>query len=437
MPPPDTPRTPVSIPVSRYIDPAFAALEASRLWPSVWQFACSTDHVAEPGDFYEYRSGDLSILVVRGDDGSLRAFQNVCRHRGSLLCQGSGSGLEHIRCPFHRWTWDLAGRLKEVPSRREFGVLNDDYPLFAGQVDTWGPMVFVNPDSSAEPLADFLAPVPDDAAWARIDEFHCTASATVPARCNWKTLIDAFSETYHVQGIHREMLPMCDDVNGPQGVWSRHGKLTQPYGLASPRLRERPNDQQVWEAFVEIMGNRVGLPTDRAAAGAAPSVPEGRTFRDVLAEKVRAHYATRGVDLSDFDVDQTLNMSQYNLFPNITVLVFSDMVNVIRSRPGDDHEHASMDAFLFERRPAGDAAGPGRPFDVVLGPDEELPLGLVLGQDVANFERAHRGMHQPGLTHLTVSPTEECRLVNLHRNLERVLAIEPTELVGADQLPAL
>jgi nitrite reductase/ring-hydroxylating ferredoxin subunit len=426
---------PITIPVSRYLDPAFAARENERLWPHVWQFACGLDHVAEAGDFYEYECGPYSTLLVRGDDGELRAFQNVCRHRGSQLCEGTGSGLEHIRCPFHRWTWDLTGRLREVPSRREFGVLNDDLPLIPCQVDTWGPLVFVNPSRDAEPLEQFLDPVPRDSAWARMDEFRCTAAVSVPARCNWKTLIDAFSETYHVQGIHREMLPMCDDVNGPQGVWQRHGKLVQPYGLASPRLRERPSDQEIWEAFVEIMGNRVGKPTNRAEAGPAPDVPEGGTFREAMADRVRAHSRAQGVDLSDFDTDQTLNMSQYNLFPNITVLVFSDMVNVIRSRPGADHTLASMDAFLFERRPPSDDDGtPARPFDLALQPDDDLPLGLVLGQDVANFERAQRGMQQPGFTHLTVSPTEECRLVNLHRNLEDYLGITPTELVGAEQL---
>jgi nitrite reductase/ring-hydroxylating ferredoxin subunit len=426
---------PVTIPVTRYVDPAFAAREHERLWPRVWQLACSVDHVAEPGDFYEYECGPSSTLVVRGDDGALRAFQNVCRHRGSLLCEGSGSGLDRIRCPFHRWTWDLTGQLREVPSRRQFGVRNEDLPLIPCQVDTWGPMVFVNPSVDAEPLERFLDPVPGDSAWARLGEFHCTAAVSVPARCNWKTLIDAFSETYHVQGIHREMLPMCDDVNGPQGVWRRHGKLMQPYGLASPRVAGTPDDQEIWEAFVEIMGNRVGLPTDRAAAGPAPEVAPGTTFREVLAQRVRDTCEARGVDLSAFDTDQTLNMSQYNLFPNITVLVFSDMVNVIRSRPGADHTEAFMDAFLFERRAAADVASTGRPFDLALGPDDELPLGLVLGQDVANFERVQRGMQQPGFTHLTVSPIEECRLVNLHRNLEEYLGITPTELVGAEQLP--
>jgi phenylpropionate dioxygenase-like ring-hydroxylating dioxygenase large terminal subunit len=428
---------PVTIPVSRYVDADFAALETERLWPRVWQFACSTQHVAEPGDFFEYRLGPFSTLIVRGDDGGLRAFQNVCRHRGSALCEGSGGGLEVIRCPFHRWTWDLRGRLREVPSRREFGVRNDDLPLIEAEVDTWGPMVFVSLDPDTEPLSDFLDPVPADSEWARLDEFRCTASASVPARCNWKTLIDAFSETYHVQGIHREMLPMCDDVNGPQGVWRRHGKLTQPYALPSPRLGDRPTDQEVWEAFVEVMGNRVGLPTDRSAAGPAPVARAGESLREAVAERIRLRNAELGIDLSSFDTAQMLNMSQYNLFPNITVLVFSDMVNVIRSRPGVDQDHAYMDAFLFERRSPTDDAQVVRPLDLVLEPDDELPLGLVLGQDVANFERAHRGMRQPGLSHLTVSPTEECRLINLHRNLEEYLGIEPTELVGAEQVSEL
>jgi len=118
--------TAVKMPVSRYISPEFFERELTDVWPKTWQLACTVDHVAEPGDWFEYRVGRYSVLIVRGDDGVLRAFQNVCLHRGSELCSGSGGGLAEIRCPFHRWTWGLDGRLREVPSRREFGILNDD-----------------------------------------------------------------------------------------------------------------------------------------------------------------------------------------------------------------------------------------------------------------------------------------------------------------------
>src|SRR5260221_9954914 len=120
----------VTIPAARYTSSAFAALENDRLWPRVWQLACSVDHVANPGDFHELRIGPLSVLVVRGDDLEVRAFQNACRRRGSALCEGAGRDLTELRCPFHRWTYDLTGRLREVPSRKEFGALGSDAEPF-------------------------------------------------------------------------------------------------------------------------------------------------------------------------------------------------------------------------------------------------------------------------------------------------------------------
>jgi hypothetical protein len=109
---------------------------------------------------------------------------------------------------------------------------------------------------------------------------------------------------------------------------------------------------------------------------------------------------------------------------------------VVRARPGDHVEHAFMDVFAFTRVQRADTPRT-KPFDATLPPDADPPFGLVLNQDVGNFARTQRGLHQPGFTHLTVSPTEECRVVNLHRNLERQLGIVPSELQGLDpaQLP--
>ncbi len=414
---------PVRIPTDRYISPAFLQLETERLWPRVWQLACPVDQVAHSGDYYEYRCGPLSVLVVRGDDGELRAFQNACRHRGSAICEGSGSGLTQLRCPFHGWTWNLRGALREIPSRKQYGLTNDEVPLVEARVETWGPLVFVNCDPDAEPLAMFLDPLPAESAWARLDEFRCTAMVSIPARCNWKTLIDGFSETYHVQGIHPEMLGMCDDVNGPQVTWNRAGRLTQSYGLPSPRLGASGSvdDQYVWDHFVRVMGSRVGA--DMSNPGPCPPVGEGETLRDVLARLVAELGAARGNDYSRFTVAQLLDMEQYNLFPNLTVLVFADMVQVVRARPGAGVSDAYMDAMSFDRFPPAHPVPRRRPFEIELDPDGELPLGLVLNQDLANFARSQRGMHQPGLTDLHISPVEECRIVNQHRNLEEFLGL--------------
>jgi hypothetical protein len=147
---------------------------------------------------------------------------------------------------------------------------------------------------------------------------------------------------------------------------------------------------------------------------------------------VREVHAAQGIDLSGYDDHHVLDMEQYNLFPSITVLVFADMLSVVRARPGTHVEEAYMDMFAFTRVQTDPSAEPAdrprtKPIDFELPADADPPFGLVINQDVGNFARTQRGLHQPGLTHLTVSPTEECRLVNLHRTLEECMGIGPED----------
>jgi len=413
----------VRVPVYRYLSAEFARLEEQRLWPRVWQIACTVDHVAEPGDYYEYRTGPYSVLIVRGDDGELRAFQNVCRHRGNSICQGSGGGLTQIQCPWHHWTWDLNGRLREVPSRKWFGGLrNDDYPLFPVHVGEWARIVFVNLDPDAVPLLDYLEGIPDDAAWADLDEFRCAAVTRTPVNCNWKVIADGFGETYHVQGIHPEMLGSMDDINTRQRLWRHHGVSYQQYGVASPRLGRDVGDEVVWNSFIDTQGGRMG--PQYAQRCPAPPVPDGDTMLDVIAQKIREYHATLGTDLSRFTSEQMLMLAQYNVFPNSTVLVWGEMLNVLIGRPGPTPDDAELVTYTFYRAPSADAPR-STPVEVLL-PVEQRGTG-VIAQDIDVLQTAQRGLHQPGLTHLTLS-SEECRILNMQRNLERYLGIEPSEL---------
>jgi hypothetical protein len=176
------------------------------------------------------------------------------------------------------------------------------------------------------------------------------------------------------------------------------------------------------------MGTRVGNEA-QVDAGPVP-LADGERARDAIARIIRDLGRERGHDYSALTDAQVVDMAQYNLFPNITVLVFSDMLLVVRARPGASHEEAFMDVFAFDRHPLADPSPRTKPASLVLPAGSEPPLGLVLNQDVGNFERAQRGLHQPGLTHLTVAPDEECRVVNLHRNLEEYLGISPSQLSG-------
>jgi choline monooxygenase len=414
--------SPTLVPRARYVSPEFAALEAERLWPRVWQVACSVDHVADPGDWFTFRSGRHSVIVVRGEDGVLRAFQNVCRHRGNALCQGSGSGLRTLRCPYHLWTWDLHGRLRGLPSRRGFGELRDEeFPLFPVAVGTWGRLVFVNLDPAPMPLAEWLEGVPEDAAAARLDEFRCVATMTTPLEANWKVIADGFSETYHVQGLHREMLGSMDDIDAPQRLWSRHGVSYQDYGVPSPRLGADVTDQTVWDSWITTQGGRMG--PEYAEPCPLPALPPGGTVRELIAEKIRAHHAkTFGCDLPGIDARGMLRLSQYNLFPNATVLVWGEMLNVLIARPGPAPDRGELVAFLLYRMVPG--APRLRPVDAPMSADADF--GFVLGQDVAVAKTVQQGLQQPGLTHLALS-NEECRIIHMHRGLERWLGIGPDD----------
>lgn len=422
------PPSPTLVPAERYYSPEFAALEVQRMWPRVWQVACMVDHVAEPGDYFEYRCGPYGVLIVRGEDGSLRAFQNACRHRGNSLCVGSGSGLRELKCGYHGWTWDLAGALKRVPDRKGFGALRmSDFPLVAARVDTFEGMVFVNLDLDAMPLAEYLDEIPRDIAWCRIGDFRCYATLTVEVEANWKTIADGYSETYHIQTLHPELLRCVDDVHSPQQIWRHAGKSDQPYGVPSPRFDGELSDEDVWDAYVYTQGALMG-----ASAGtpfpAAERQP-GQTVADLIAAHTRSFAAGRGVDLDWADTDRVTRLHQYNVFPNMTFLANADHLTIMTSRPGPDPDHGELTMFLMTRMPPG--AGHNKPTDVRVPAGGAEP-GIVLTQDIRVLPGLQRGLHQPGFTHLVLS-SEERRVINMHRNLERYLDLPESErMTGGD-----
>ncbi|GBE66244.1 (2Fe-2S)-binding protein [Mycobacterium sp. MFM001] len=416
------PRRPTRVPAERYYSPAFAALEAERMWPKVWQVACTVDHVAEPGDYFEYRCGPYSVLIVRDDDGELRAFQNVCRHRGNSLCAGSGSGLRELRCGYHGWTWDLCGALKRVPNRKGFGALQmSEFPLIAAHVDTWERLVFVNLDADAMPLIDYLEAVPDDIAWCGLGDFRCYATMTVEVDANWKTIADGFSETYHIQTLHPELHRCVDDVHAPQAIWGHTGKSDQLYGVPSPHLKHTLSDEEVWDAYVTTQGALMGV------AEGTPFPHEerqpGQSVADVIAQHTRTFAAGRGVDLSWATTDQVMRLHQYNVFPNMTLLTNADHLTVMTALPGPDPDHGEMVMMLWTRMPPG--APRSKPVDVRLTAGEAEP-GLVMTQDIKVLAGIQRGLRQPGFTHVVLS-NEERRVINVHRNLERYLGLPESE----------
>ena len=281
-------RTPVRIPARATLDPAWAELEQQRVWTETWQLACTLDHVANPGDCYEYTVGKYSVLIVRGDDGVLRAFQNVCRHRGNELCHGAGSGLTEIRCVYHRWSWDLQGDCARcrharasvccaTTTSRSSRVLVDTWGRWCSSTSTptrcrWPSTSHRCPTTSRGPASTTSAAAPSS-----------------PCRCRrtGRSCIEAFSETYHVQGIHREMLPMCDDVNSPQAIWEHHGRLGAALRLAVAAPAQKPRRPAGVGGVHRGDGRRASASPTRPPPARCPRSPPGRRCATCSPQRVR------------------------------------------------------------------------------------------------------------------------------------------------------
>ena len=193
-----------TLPWDWYSDPAVLRLERERVFRRTWQYAGRADQVAEPGSYFTCDAGGVPVVVVRDKSGALRAFLNVCRHRGSLVCEGEGRR-ETLQCPYHAWTYDLDGSLRAAPrADREPGFDRDALGLLPAAVEIWGPFVFVNPDAGCAPLADTLGELPQLVADAGLDveALRFLRRSHSEYEANWKVCVENYLECYHCQVAH-------------------------------------------------------------------------------------------------------------------------------------------------------------------------------------------------------------------------------------------
>ncbi len=214
-----------ALPASRYTDPAVFEHEQRSIFSASWQFVGMIEEVARPGDFFTADAGRLPVLVVR-DDSSLRAFANVCRHRGSVLVQEASGSRRSLQCGYHAWTYDLDGSLRAAPgSKDEAGFDAAALHLYPLSVDTWGPLVFVNPDRDASPLSDTLAELPQLTrdTGARLGEIRRRRTQRYEIRANWKVVVDNYLECYHCRVAHPSF---CDVVDVGDYAVEEYGRFS-------------------------------------------------------------------------------------------------------------------------------------------------------------------------------------------------------------------
>jgi phenylpropionate dioxygenase-like ring-hydroxylating dioxygenase large terminal subunit len=203
----------LTLPASWYSDPAVLRLEQEHIFKHSWQYVGVAANVAEPGQFFTCEVGEVPIVVVRHPEGELRAFVNVCRHRGHEIAEGCGRR-NTLQCPYHAWTYGLDGLLLSAPrSDREPDFAAEDWSLLPALVDTWGPLVFVNPDTSAATLAEILGDLPNVIRARGLDPAtleYRGRSREWMVEANWKLVVENYLECYHCPVAHKGFSRLID-----------------------------------------------------------------------------------------------------------------------------------------------------------------------------------------------------------------------------------
>jgi len=191
-----------SLPASFYIDPAVAQIEADRVFSRTWQVVGHRDQVAKPGDYFTTELLGEPLLFVRGEDGKVRGFYNVCRHRAGPPAEGCGSR-KLFRCGYHGWTYGLDGKLMSAP---EFDGVQSfhrkDFSLAPVRTEEWSGLIFVNLNKDAPSLLESLGELPQQTARFVFERMKLAERRTYEMKCNWNTYIDNYLEGYHLPSVH-------------------------------------------------------------------------------------------------------------------------------------------------------------------------------------------------------------------------------------------
>ncbi|MCG8588585.1 MAG: aromatic ring-hydroxylating dioxygenase subunit alpha [Proteobacteria bacterium] len=399
----------------RYISREYMEREGERMWKRVWLLAGHVDDVAEPGDYFTLSVARESVVVVRDDAGEIRAFRNVCQHRGNLLRRTPRGKIRSLLCPFHLWEWKLDGSLANIPDPETFpqGVPPEKLRLKDVRSEIWAGFVWITLDPNAEPLRDYLGILPEHLDPYHFDRYALAEDYSVEWDCNWKTSVDAFNEAYHSQGIHPQIATYLDDVRIQIDLYDKHTRFLVPMMIPSPRYADQENPNPV---LVELA----------KSVGIDASAYKGRLEdlrRDFQQAKRRA-LTQAGVDVSDLNDDQLSDDYHYTIFPNISLNILGDELWIFRHWPHpSDPDRMTFDFQIYRPVPEGQARPP-RP-ETQRGQGAQFSLNNeVLDQDARNLPGVQRGMHSEGFEGSWLSDQER-RIRHFHHTLDQMLAREP------------
>jgi len=246
-----------SLPAWVYRDPEFHAVEMERVMRPSWQVVCHESDIANPGDWQRLDFLGESILAVRGADGEVRAFTNVCRHRGSLLVDGNAGCAKRFVCPYHAWTYGLDGKLIGVPGKSEYpGLDMAEHGLATVEHEIWRGFIFVRLEGGGPSVASMMAPYDAMVSPYRFADLRAIGRVTLrPRTVNWKNVADNYSDGLHIPVAHPGLTRLFGRGYGVEA--EEH--VDRMWGA----LIERPSANLSERMYQQILPQVPHLPEDR------------------------------------------------------------------------------------------------------------------------------------------------------------------------------
>jgi phenylpropionate dioxygenase-like ring-hydroxylating dioxygenase large terminal subunit len=429
---------PVTIGPEAYISEEFARAEQDKLWRKVWLQAGRVEDIPNAGDYITYDILTDSVIMLRGEDGAIRAFHNVCPHRGRRLIDtppgkrnARGTKNKNIICGYHGWTYDLEGQNTFIEYKDDWqGCLTAERTgLGKVNVDTWGGWLWINLDPDCIPLREYLEP-----AASMLDPFQLQNMRTrwrkwVIFECNWKVAMEAFCETYHVAGTHPEFMEF-----GQFRGWGRNQGLHSNIGYDAPKGQEEDaaklrlgagEDPRITTAEMQTFTwENANTNTTRTLVDVAlrlkDELPAGTPAPEVSKywlTTARAEDEARGVVWPVVDPQHTAKSgTSWQIFPNQQVGHAVNNMLCYQARPyGSNPDMCYFEAAVYELYPEGEA--PETEWEYT-EPNDWPP---VLQQDFNNMAAVQQGMKNVGFRGAQPNPYMERSVASLHYNLSRFM----------------
>lgn len=415
---------------ARYYSREFWQAEWDGVFTKVWLLAGVEADIPDEGDWLRFDIGSESFVAVRQADGTVRAFYNVCPHRGSQIALGAFGSANSFTCPFHSWKFDLEGHNVSVTDVETFNpeVLCHGIDLTPVRCDTIAGLIFISMNDDVMPLADYLGEVGDHLALYDIGKMHVVQHKQSDWAANWKGGVDAFYEIYHLHSVHPQTQAVMDDRTQIDLFPNGMSRQFVPFAQPSPRFP----DQQTVNAGIQMM---------LADAGIDPATFSGsaQESRAAIQQAKRARSDQYGLGYEKFSDTQLSDSTIYGVFPNIQIGCHPEAVFIHRfmPHPRDPEMFTYETIILFKPEdipgygaPAwmglsadADTTGMMRPDIVHTGLGVPPELGEVLDQDSELLPIVQKGARSRGFRGPLWSE-QEARLRHFHVELDRHLSGE-------------